>query len=159
MGDIRSRLVTEIPRLRRYARPLTSDFTAADDLVQDCLVRALSKSHLWQEGSDLRAWLFTILHNQYVNDVRPTGSEKRSRGTPLHSSSPPQISQTGIQRSYTPGPCITITTRRLRGSLTPSAVGTARSSFPRPAVVISSGATPSAISEARTAAARCSDRR
>jgi RNA polymerase sigma-70 factor (ECF subfamily) len=43
---------------------------AADDLVQDCLTRALSKLHLWQRGTDLRAWLFTILHNQYVNYVR-----------------------------------------------------------------------------------------
>ena len=49
---------------------LTRDVTAADDLVQDCLTRALSKLHLWQEGTDLRAWLFTILHNQYVNQVR-----------------------------------------------------------------------------------------
>jgi RNA polymerase sigma-70 factor, ECF subfamily len=70
MADIRSRLVEEIPRLRRYARTLARDVTAADDLVQDCLARALSKSHLWQEGTDLRAWLFTILHNQYVNQVR-----------------------------------------------------------------------------------------
>ena len=70
MPDIRSRLVKEIPRLRRYARALTSNVAAADDLVQDCLVRAVSKSHLWQEGTDLRAWLSTILHNQHINDVR-----------------------------------------------------------------------------------------
>ena len=60
----------EIPRLRRYARALTRDVVSADDLVQDCLTRALGKLHLWQEGSDLRAWLFTILHNQYVNRIR-----------------------------------------------------------------------------------------
>jgi RNA polymerase sigma-70 factor (ECF subfamily) len=60
----------ETPRLRRYARALTRDTIAADDLVQDCLARALAKSHLWQQGTDLRAWLFTILHNQYVNQVR-----------------------------------------------------------------------------------------
>lgn len=60
----------EIPRLRRYARALTRDMTTADDLVQDCLARALAKLHLWREGTDLRAWLFTILHNQYVNYVR-----------------------------------------------------------------------------------------
>jgi RNA polymerase sigma-70 factor (ECF subfamily) len=60
----------EIPRLRRYARALTRDFNAADDLVQDCLARALGKVHLWERGSDLRAWLFTILHNQFVNQVR-----------------------------------------------------------------------------------------
>lgn len=60
----------EIPRLRRYARALTRDATRADDLVQSCLARALAKCHLWQPGTDLRAWLFTILHNQHVNDVR-----------------------------------------------------------------------------------------
>jgi len=42
----------------------------ADDLVQSCLTRAVAKQHLWQPGTDLRAWLFTILHNQHVNDVR-----------------------------------------------------------------------------------------
>src|SRR5436309_13047364 len=63
-------LQNEIPRLRRYARALTRDATRADDLVQSCLVRAIAKSHLWQPGTDLRAWLFTILHNQHVNDVR-----------------------------------------------------------------------------------------
>jgi RNA polymerase sigma-70 factor (ECF subfamily) len=70
MADIRKKIEEEIPRLRRYARALTRDVTAADDLVQDCLTRALSKMHLWQDGTDLRAWLFTILHNQYVNHVR-----------------------------------------------------------------------------------------
>jgi len=70
MADIYRRIEAEIPRLRRYARALTRDLSAADDLVQDCLARALSKVHLWQAGTDLRAWLFTILHNQYVNHVR-----------------------------------------------------------------------------------------
>ncbi|HZT86464.1 MAG TPA: sigma-70 family RNA polymerase sigma factor [Stellaceae bacterium] len=70
MSDIYRDMEAEIPRLRRYARALTRDVGAADDLVQDCLVRALGKLHLWQEGTDLRAWLFTILHNQYVNRVR-----------------------------------------------------------------------------------------
>jgi RNA polymerase sigma-70 factor, ECF subfamily len=70
MADLRERIEAEIPRLRRYARALTRDIVAADDLVQDCLVRSLAKLHLWKEGTDLRAWLFTILHNQYVNQVR-----------------------------------------------------------------------------------------
>jgi RNA polymerase sigma factor (sigma-70 family) len=65
----------EIPRLRRYARALTRDLIAADDLVQDCLTRALGRLHLWQQGTDLRAWLFTILHNQYVNHIRRTARE------------------------------------------------------------------------------------
>ena len=70
MADTRRDIEAEIPRLRRYARALTRDIVTADDLVQDCLTRALGKLHLWQEGSDLRAWLFTILHNQYVNYIR-----------------------------------------------------------------------------------------
>jgi RNA polymerase sigma-70 factor, ECF subfamily len=70
VADIFRDIEAEIPRLRRYARALTRDLVAADDLVQDCLTRALGKLHLWQEGTDLRAWLFTILHNQYVNYVR-----------------------------------------------------------------------------------------
>ena len=70
MSDFAQLLEAEIPRLRRYARALTRDLTRADDLVQSCLMRAVAKQHLWQPGTDLRAWLFTILHNQHVNDVR-----------------------------------------------------------------------------------------
>jgi len=70
MSDFVRLLEIEIPRLRRYARALTRDVSRADDLVQSCLTRAIAKQHLWQPGTDLRAWLFTILHNQHVNDVR-----------------------------------------------------------------------------------------
>jgi RNA polymerase sigma-70 factor, ECF subfamily len=70
----------EIPRLRRYARALTRDLASADDLVQDCLTRALGKLHLWQQGTDMRAWLLTILHNQYVNHVRRSAREGAAVG-------------------------------------------------------------------------------
>jgi RNA polymerase sigma-70 factor, ECF subfamily len=70
MNDFAGMLEAQIPRLRRYARALTRDFSRADDLVQNCLTRAVAKQHLWQYGTDLRAWLFTILHHQHVNDVR-----------------------------------------------------------------------------------------
>jgi len=60
-------LVAAIPRLRRYARVLMGNPTRADDLVQDTLARAWEKRSLWQAGSDLRAWLFTIMHNVFVN--------------------------------------------------------------------------------------------
>ena len=70
MNDFHHRLEREIPRLRRYARALTRNAVRADDLVQETLVRALSKGHLWQPGTDLRAWLFTIMHNQNVNEIR-----------------------------------------------------------------------------------------
>ena len=64
MSDFDGMLELQIPRLRRYARALTRDFSRADDLVQNCLTRAVAKQHLWQNGTDLRAWLFTILHHQ-----------------------------------------------------------------------------------------------
>jgi RNA polymerase sigma-70 factor, ECF subfamily len=70
MTEFARMLEAQIPRLRRYARALTRDIVRADDLVQSCLTRAVAKQHLWQPGTNLRAWLFTILHNQHVNDVR-----------------------------------------------------------------------------------------
>lgn len=65
-----SDLAVLIPRLRRYARALTGERIAADDLVQDTLERAWRKLHLFRRGTDLRAWMFTIMHNLYVNQVR-----------------------------------------------------------------------------------------
>src|SRR5437660_4802669 len=60
-------LLAAIPRLRRYARVLTGESTRADDLVQETLARAWEKRRLWAAGTDLRAWLFTIMHNVFVN--------------------------------------------------------------------------------------------
>jgi len=68
-------ILEHIPRLRRYARALLGDRYAADDLVQDTLERAWNKFHLWRPGSDLRAWLFTIMHNVFVNQVRSKRNE------------------------------------------------------------------------------------
>jgi RNA polymerase sigma-70 factor (ECF subfamily) len=70
VSDLAENMEQHIPRLRRYARALTGDRAAADDLVQDTLERALSRFHLWRRGSDLRAWLFTIMHNIFVNQAR-----------------------------------------------------------------------------------------
>src|SRR5262252_9936430 len=75
MSDFARLLEAEIPRLRRYARALTRNVTRADDLVQSCLVRGIAKQHLWQPGTNLRAWLFTIMHNQLVNNVRHSARE------------------------------------------------------------------------------------
>jgi RNA polymerase sigma-70 factor (ECF subfamily) len=71
MSDAQS-LIELIPRLRRYARALVSDRAASDDLVQDTLERAWAKLHLYRRGTDLRAWLFTVMHNVHVNRVRAT---------------------------------------------------------------------------------------
>jgi RNA polymerase sigma-70 factor (ECF subfamily) len=68
--DERNAIVDLIPRLRRYARALVGDRSAADDLVQDTLERAWSKFHLYRGGTDLRAWMFTLMHNVHVNRVR-----------------------------------------------------------------------------------------
>jgi len=59
-----------VPALRRYARALTGDPSAADDLVQDCLERAWSRAHLWRRPDSLRAWLFAIMHNLHANQRR-----------------------------------------------------------------------------------------
>jgi RNA polymerase sigma-70 factor (ECF subfamily) len=63
-------IIEHIPRLRRYARALVGERYAADDLVQDTLERAWNKFYLWRPGSDLRAWLFAIMHNVFVNEAR-----------------------------------------------------------------------------------------
>jgi RNA polymerase sigma-70 factor (ECF subfamily) len=74
LNDFSARVQELIPRLRRYARALTGERAAADDLVQDTLERAWNKLHLWRHGSDLRAWLFTIMHNVHVNQIRSRAS-------------------------------------------------------------------------------------
>jgi RNA polymerase sigma-70 factor (ECF subfamily) len=70
-----ARLEAEIPHLLRRACVLTRDELLAGDLVQDCLVRALSKKHLWQEGTNLRAWLFTLLRNLLIDNRRRMAGE------------------------------------------------------------------------------------
>ena len=72
-------IATHIPQLRRYARALTGDYTAAEDLVQDTLERAWKRIGLWRLGSDLRAWLFTIMHNLHVNQLK---ADSRQQGQP-----------------------------------------------------------------------------
>ena len=67
-------LVAAIPRLRRYARVLTGDAVRADDLVQETLARGWEKRRLWAAGTDLRAWLFTIMHNVFANQARKASS-------------------------------------------------------------------------------------
>ena len=87
MNDFARLLEEQIPRMRRYARALTRDVNRADDLLQSCLVRAITKQHLWEPGTNLRAWLFTILHNQHVNDVRLSMRE----GTSIELSDAPEL--------------------------------------------------------------------
>jgi len=70
MTDFSRRLQEEIPALRRYARYLTRDADRADDLVQDSLERAIAKRRLWHKPESLRPWLFAVLHNVHLNQIR-----------------------------------------------------------------------------------------
>jgi RNA polymerase sigma-70 factor, ECF subfamily len=69
--------------LRRYARVLTRNRTYADDLVESCLLRALATRHLWQEGTDLQVWLFTMMHNLHAGNVRRMLREHRGAGVAI----------------------------------------------------------------------------
>src|SRR5438046_10226445 len=69
MSEFHRLVEHEIPRLRRYARALTRETNRADDLVQDTLVRAISKSHLWQVGTESRAWLGPRMATAHVSSV------------------------------------------------------------------------------------------
>ncbi|KKJ04584.1 RNA polymerase sigma factor [Burkholderia gladioli] len=71
---IRDELIDHVPRLRRYARALIHNRELADDLVQDTLERALRHTEQFQAGTDLRAWLFTIMHNVFANQARRPGA-------------------------------------------------------------------------------------
>jgi len=64
-----SHLEAEIPYLRRAARRWYRDAADVDDLVQDTLIRALASAHLWESGTNLRAWLVTIMRNQFFSNI------------------------------------------------------------------------------------------
>ena len=66
----RALIVEHIPSLRRYARALLGVHGDADDLVQECLERALSRWHLFSPDRPLRPWLFAIMHNQFISGRR-----------------------------------------------------------------------------------------
>src|SRR5690348_11810286 len=70
MDEIARLIEAQIPRLRRYARALLRNSDQADDLVQETLLRGLDRIQQFRRGTDLRAWLFTIMHNSYVNTIR-----------------------------------------------------------------------------------------
>jgi RNA polymerase sigma factor (sigma-70 family) len=70
VSDIEGLVEQHIPALRRYAWALLRDDHAADDLVQDCLERAISRWHLRRRDGNVRAWLFAILHNLFVSGRR-----------------------------------------------------------------------------------------
>ena len=89
-NPLRSYLTEEIPHLRRYARALVGNHEEADDLVQACLERALSKASQWDPSKGLRSWLFRILHNHFVSSRRSqTREQEFQRRYPVKDTVPP----------------------------------------------------------------------
>lgn len=86
-------IVACIPSLRRYARGLVSDPDRADDLVQDTLERAWSRFSLWQRRGEVRAWLFSIMHNHFIDRIRA----QRSRPEDTVGDDMPEIPQRAQQ--------------------------------------------------------------
>ena len=68
--DPREEVVEHLPAMRAFAASLTRNPAAADDLVQDTIVKAWKNFDKFREGSNLRAWLFTILRNTFYSDLR-----------------------------------------------------------------------------------------
>lgn len=68
--DFEELLVAHIPKLRAFARSFVSDSAAADDLVQETMIKAWKAQKSFDPGTNMRAWLFTILRNNFLNDVR-----------------------------------------------------------------------------------------
>jgi RNA polymerase sigma-70 factor (ECF subfamily) len=77
MNEVRRHIEEHVPALQRYAISLVRNPVAAEDLVQECVVRALTKAKLYKSGSNLRAWLFTILHNLHISEARRVGKWKQ----------------------------------------------------------------------------------
>jgi RNA polymerase sigma-70 factor (ECF subfamily) len=73
-------LIDQIPALRRYARALCRDPVQADDLLQECLARAVGRRRLWISSRGMRPWLFAILHNVYVDDLRRQAASRLDAG-------------------------------------------------------------------------------
>lgn len=94
MKDMLVQVEPLIPSLRRYARALMRDRTAADDLVQDCLERAVSRWHQRRDGS-VRAWLFTILHNLAITQFRQATS--RGRHMPIDDLGGQELASAAVQ--------------------------------------------------------------
>ena len=66
-------IMAQLPVLKKYALKLTKSAHLAEDLVQDCLARALSRRHLFNSNANIRPWLFTVMHNLHVSSCRQSG--------------------------------------------------------------------------------------
>lgn len=74
-SDFKNQLIKIIPNLRAFGVSLTRNGDRADDLVQETLMKAWNKSDSFEEGTNLKAWLFTIMRNEFYSQIRKTGRE------------------------------------------------------------------------------------
>jgi len=94
MKDLMLQVEPLIPALRRYARALVRNRANADDLVQDCLERAVSRWNQRRDG-DVRSWLFSILHNLAIDQFRKISA--RGRHVTVDETSEDDLSDTAAQ--------------------------------------------------------------
>lgn len=73
-------LTAEITPLKNYARKFTSDIEDIDDLVQDTLMKAISYFEKFENGSNMKAWLFTIMRNTFINNYRKAARKRNIIG-------------------------------------------------------------------------------
>jgi RNA polymerase sigma-70 factor, ECF subfamily len=78
VDDTKWLISREIPRLRRYALTLVDNPDSADDLVQDCLERALQKRHLWLRRGSIRGWLYRVMRNVFLNQTSRINRDRRN---------------------------------------------------------------------------------
>ncbi|WP_431281595.1 sigma-70 family RNA polymerase sigma factor [Humitalea sp. 24SJ18S-53] len=83
---LRQALMAMMPGLRGYARALTRDTHAADDLVQEAVMRALAAEVQWQDGTEPRPWVFTILRNAWLGGLRQARNGRRAATENAHAS-------------------------------------------------------------------------
>jgi RNA polymerase sigma-70 factor (ECF subfamily) len=83
MDERRKAILDELPKLRRYARSLLRNADSADDLVQDCLERALMRLDNWRTGDSPRRWLFTIMYNLFIDRMRRDRRTREDTMIPL----------------------------------------------------------------------------
>lgn len=93
--ELRNELLQTIPSLRAFAVSLCGNATRADDLVQEALVKAWANFASFREGTNLRAWLFTILRNEYYSQMRKKGREVEDADGEIAARVPVQGQQTG----------------------------------------------------------------
>jgi len=75
--DVRAQLAGLLPRLRRFARVITRDVADADDLVQVALEKALTRADQWRPGSRMDSWMFGIMKNAWIDEIRARRRRER----------------------------------------------------------------------------------